>query len=165
MRDQKFSKMVNQQELHFNMNSSSYLNMHVTQEIQEAVVRIELEDFSTPLDIAAHVAPNLSSLEAANLDFHNGQEIDREWLQTNARILATTSMNGEHHSEHQNLQDPAANADVCLSWQQASWTTMSDTEYQHIRNCASTDQKAVIDQVFTTEAIYWTTQMTNYYCS
>ena len=58
-------------------------------------------------------------------------------------------MNGEHHSEHQNLQDPAANADESLSWQQASLTTISDAEHQHALNCASTDQRAVIDQVFT----------------
>ena len=43
------------------MSSSNFL--HMTQQIQDAIVRIRLQDSSTPLDIAAQVALDLTSLE------------------------------------------------------------------------------------------------------
>lgn len=43
------------------MNSSTFLNM--AQQIQEAIVRIRLQQSSTPLDIAAQVAPILPPLK------------------------------------------------------------------------------------------------------
>lgn len=67
------------------MNSSIYLSM--AQEIQDAIVRIRLQDSTTPLDIAAQVAPNLSSLEAMESDLCDSQEIDDEYLQMNAAML------------------------------------------------------------------------------
>ena len=45
------------------MISSTCLNM--AQQIQDAIVRIRLQDSITPLDIAAQVAPNLTSSGSA----------------------------------------------------------------------------------------------------
>ncbi len=49
----------------FDPDSSNFLNL--AQHIQDAVVRIRLQDSSTPLD-AAQVAPNQTSLEATESD-------------------------------------------------------------------------------------------------
>ena len=71
------------------MNSSIFLGM--AQQIQDAIVRIRLQDSTTPLDIAAQVAPNLTSLEGTESDFHDHSEQDDEYLHTNATMLATAS--------------------------------------------------------------------------
>ncbi len=52
--------------------SSNFLNM--AQQIRDGIVRIRLQDSFTPLDIAAQVAPNLTSLEGTMSDFHDHSE-------------------------------------------------------------------------------------------
>lgn len=121
-------------------NSSTFLNM--AQQIQEAIVRIRLQDSSTPLDIAAQVAPNLTSLENTQSDLHVPPEMDDDYLTLNATMLASTSPPRQSSHESPTLVDES------LSWHQISQTTMSDTEYQHALNHASLDQKVVIDMIF-----------------
>ena len=126
------------------MNSSTFLNM--AQQIQDAIVRIRLQDSTTPLDIAAQVAPNLTSLEGTESDLHDPSEQDDEYLRTNASMLATaTSPNNDPTNDS---GQPQTSADESLSWQQLSLSTMTDAEYQHALNSASADQKVVIDKVF-----------------
>ena len=112
------------------MNSSTFLNM--AQQIQDAIVRIRLQDSSTPLDIAAQVAPNLSSLEGTASDLHDPNEQDDEYLQLNASMLANSYSHSNVPShdpdEQQNLVDES------LSWQQVSLTAMTDAEYQSTLN-------------------------------
>ncbi len=127
---------------YLDINSSTFLNM--AQQIQDAIVRIRLQDSTTPLDIAAQVAPNLTSLESTQSDLHDPHDQDEEYLQANTSMLAAISSN----ELPQNSREPQNLVDESLSWQQLSQTTMSDTEYQHTLNNASADQKAVIDEVF-----------------
>ena len=125
------------------MNSSTFLNM--AQQIQDAIVRIRLQDSTTPLDIAAQVAPNLTSLEGTESDLHDYSEQDDEYLRTNATMLATaTSPNNDPVNNSGQLQ---TSADQSLSWQQLSLSTMTDAEYQHALNSASADQKSASGQV------------------
>ena len=65
------------------MNSSPYLTM--ARQIQNAIVRIRLQESSTPADIAAQVAPNLSSFESHD-DEHS---MDEQWLQTCTSMITT----------------------------------------------------------------------------
>lgn len=76
------------------MTSSNFL--HMTQQIQNAIVRIRLQDSSTPLDIAVQVAPNLTSLEGTISDVHGHSEQDDEYLRSNASMLGTASSQTEH---------------------------------------------------------------------
>ena len=123
------------------MNSSAFLNM--AQQVQDAIVRIRLQDSSTPLDIAAQVAPNLTSLEGTQSGLHGPHEQDDQYLQDNTSMLVSASSRDPH-----NLREPHNHVDESLSWQQIAQTTMSDTEYQESLNNASADQKVVIEKVF-----------------
>jgi len=118
----------------------------MAQEIQQAIIRIRLQDAQTPLDIAAQVAPNLSSLETTQQDLQDHHETDLEWLQINATMLADTSIDQtQHHITSEQAQNIA---DESLSWTQASITTMTDTQYYQNLNRASSDQRLVIDRVY-----------------
>jgi len=144
------------------MHSSPYL--HMAQEIQQAIIRIRLQDAQTPLDIAAQVAPNLSSLETTQQDLQDHHETDLEWLQINATMLANTSIDQtQHHITSEQAQN---SADESLSWTQASITTMTDTQYYQNLNRASADQRLVIDRVYrhNRSLIQGHNFLTSYYC-
>lgn len=125
----------------FDMNSSPYLNM--VREIQNAIVRVRLQDSSTPIDIAAQVAPNLTSLE-----MNQEYEMDEHWLNTCATIMSA-NMAPENTPPHQVASTTSPAADQSLSWQQASLTTMTDEQYLEAISSASSDQRAVIDKIYT----------------
>ena len=111
-------------------SSSTYLSM--AQQIQAAIVRIRLQDSTTPLDIAAQLAPNLTSLEGTQADAHDLSQEDIEYLRANASMLATASSQGESSSHSSGGAHHTA--DESLSWQQLSLTAMPDTEYPQAMN-------------------------------
>ena len=72
-------------------DSAPYLNM--AQEIQLAIVRIQLLNASTPLDIAAQVAPTLTSLEGTMEHFHDNNNDHPQWLHDACMATATIENN------------------------------------------------------------------------
>jgi len=66
--------------------------LNTTQQIQDAIVRIRVQNSSTPLDIAAQMAP--TSLEGTMPDLHDPSEQDDNYLRSNASMLAAA------YSEH-----------------------------------------------------------------
>ena len=123
------------------MNSSTFLTW-------PNKYRMLLSEYSTtPLDIAAQVAPNLTSLEGTESDLHDPDPTEQDdYLHTNTSLLVTAS---SHNDTPNNTHDSTQTlVDESLSWQQLSLTTITDGEYQHALNSVSPDQKVVIDKVF-----------------
>lgn len=115
---------------------TTFLNM--AEQIQEAVVRIRLQDSSIPLHIAAQVAPNLTYLEGTQADLHEPFEQSDDYLQMNAAMV-TSASSSESNEPSQNCTNES------LNWNMVTHTTM----YQQALHNASPDQKLVIDKVFT----------------
>ena len=119
-------------------DSAPYLNM--AQKIQLAIVRIQLLNASTPLDIAAQVAPTLTSLEGTMEHFHDNSNDHPQWLHD--ACMATATVENNTRTEQENPLDTS------LSWAQTFTRTMTDTQYSEALSNASCDQKYVIDMIY-----------------
>ena len=122
-------------------DSAPYLNM--AQEIQLAIVRIQLLNASTPLDIAAQVAPTLTSLEGAMEHFHDNSNDHPQWLHD--ACMATATVENNENGTRTEQENPL---DTSLSWAQTFTRTMTDTQYSEALSNASSDQKYVIDMIY-----------------
>ena len=125
------------------MNSSPYLNM--ARQIQNAIVTIRLQESSTPSDIAAQVAPNLTSLEEISTG-NDQTSMDEHWLNTcTTTMSAIITSESAGSQQHTSTTSPTTDQSF---WHQVSLTTMTDEQYQQATNSASPDQRAVIDKIF-----------------
>ena len=102
-------------------DSAPYLNM--AQKIQLAIVRIQLLNAATPLDIAAQVAPTLTPLEGTMEHFHDIY-YHPQWL--NDACMATATVENNENGTRTEQENPL---DTSLSWAQTFTRTMTDTQY------------------------------------
>ena len=112
--------------------------LRFAEEVDKAFTRVVLWEAESAMDIAATVAPNITSGDDGQLP------LDFEWLQTNAGLINDLIPSGESKKSECNTDDQLSTwkTDDLLA------TTMTDNEYVLALERLSSDQRNTVEMIF-----------------